>query len=89
MIFLFTDFGAADIYVGQMKAVLHERAPKAPVVDLLNDAPPFNVRAGAHLLAAFAARLQGQRHAGSDRPGRGRAARTGGGDRRRSLVRGS
>ena len=57
MIFLFTDFGAGDIYVGQMKAVLHERAPKAPVVDLLNDAPAFNVRAGAHLLAAFAARL--------------------------------
>jgi hypothetical protein len=57
MIFLFTDFGAGDIYVGQMKAVLHERAPKAPVVDLLNDVPAFNVRAGAHLLAAFAARL--------------------------------
>lgn len=57
MIFLFTDFGAGDIYVGQMKAVLHERAPKAPVVDLLNDAPAFNVRLGAHLLAAFAARL--------------------------------
>ncbi len=57
MIFLLTDFGAADLYVGQVKAVLHERAPKVPVIDLLHDAPAFNVRAGAHLLAAFAARL--------------------------------
>jgi S-adenosylmethionine hydrolase len=57
MIFLFTDFGAADLYVGQVKAVLHQRAPKVPVIDLLNDAPAFNARAGAHLLAAFAARL--------------------------------
>ncbi len=57
MIFLFTDFGAADIYVGQVKAVLRERAPRVPVVDLLHDAPPFNVKAGAHLLAALAARV--------------------------------
>jgi len=57
MIFLFTDFGAADIYVGQVKAVLQERAPKSPVIDLLHDAPPFNVKAGAHLLAALAARI--------------------------------
>jgi hypothetical protein len=57
MIFLFTDFGAADIYVGQVKAVLQERAPKVPVIDLLHDAPAFNIKAGAHLLAALAARL--------------------------------
>ncbi|HKA39113.1 MAG TPA: SAM-dependent chlorinase/fluorinase [Burkholderiales bacterium] len=57
MIFLFTDFGAADIYVGQVKAVLHSRAPKVPVIDLLHDAPDFNVKAGAHLLAALAARV--------------------------------
>jgi hypothetical protein len=57
MIFLFTDFGAADIYVGQVKAVLQERAPKIPVIDLLHDAPAFNVKAGAHLLAALAARI--------------------------------
>jgi len=56
VIFLFTDFGAADIYVGQMKIALHQRAPKVPVVDLLHDAPPFNVKAGAHLLAALVAR---------------------------------
>ena len=57
MIFLFTDFGAGDIYVGQVKAVLLEHAPKVPVIDLLHDAPAFNVKAGAHLLAALAARL--------------------------------
>jgi S-adenosylmethionine hydrolase len=57
VIFLFTDFGAADIYVGQVKIALHQHVPKVPVVDLLHDAPPFNVKAGAHLLAAFAARI--------------------------------
>jgi hypothetical protein len=57
VIFLFTDFGAADIYVGQVKAVLQSQAPKEAVIDLLHDAPAFNVRAGAHLLAALAVRL--------------------------------
>lgn len=57
MILLFTDFGAAGIYVGQVKAMLQEHAPKVPVIDLLHDAPAFNVKAGAHLLAALAARL--------------------------------
>jgi hypothetical protein len=57
MLFLFTDFGAGGLYVGQIKAVLQEHAPKAPVIDLLHDAPAFNVKAGAHLLAALAARL--------------------------------
>jgi S-adenosylmethionine hydrolase len=54
MIFLFTDFGSADIYLGQVKAVLAERAPGVPVIDLLNDVPSFDIRAGAHLLAALA-----------------------------------
>jgi len=57
MVFLFTDFGTGGLYVGQVKAVLQERAPKVPVIDLLHDAPAFNVNAGAHLLAALAARL--------------------------------
>ena len=58
MILLFTDYGAADIYVGQMKAVLARCAPGIPVIDLLHEAPSFNVRAGAHLLAALSMRLQ-------------------------------
>ena len=57
MIFLFTDFGTGGLYVGQVKAALEERARKVPVIDLLHDAPAFNVKAGAHLLAALAARL--------------------------------
>jgi hypothetical protein len=56
-IFLFTDFGSADIYVGQVKAALLEYAPRQSVVDLLHEAPSFNVGAAAHLLAALLARL--------------------------------
>lgn len=59
MIFLFTDFGSRDIYTGQVKAVLLRHAPKEAVIDLLHDAPAFNVKAGAHLLAALAERLPG------------------------------
>jgi len=56
-IFLYTDFGSADIYVGQVKAVLHAQAPASPVIDLLNDAPPFRIEESAHLLAALVRRL--------------------------------
>lgn len=56
-VFLFTDFGSADLYVGQVKAVLHQYAPETRVVDLLHEAPAFNIRAGAHLLAALAGQL--------------------------------
>jgi S-adenosylmethionine hydrolase len=56
-IFLFTDFGSSDIYAGQVRTALLQYAPRQPVVDLLHDAPAFNVKAGAHLLAAFFARL--------------------------------
>lgn len=54
MIVLFTDFGARDPYVGQVKARLAEHAPAQLVVDLLHEAPDFNPHAGAHLLAALA-----------------------------------
>ena len=54
MIVLFTDFGADDIYVGQVKAVLREHLPAgAVIIDLLHSVPNFHVRAGAHLLAAL------------------------------------
>jgi S-adenosylmethionine hydrolase len=56
-VFLFTDFGSADLYVGQVKAVLHRGAPGVPVVDLLHEAPAFNVKASAHLLAALAGQV--------------------------------
>ena len=56
-IFLFTDFGSTDLYVGQVKAVLQVEVPAVPVIDLLHDVPPFDVVSGAHLLAALARRF--------------------------------
>lgn len=54
MIVLFTDFGLAGPYVGQMKAVLAREAPGVPVIDLFADAPAFDPRLSAYLLAAYA-----------------------------------
>ena len=54
MIVLFTDFGNAGPYVGQMKAVLYRDCPGVPIVDLMADAPAHNPRAAAYLLAALA-----------------------------------
>ena len=56
-IVLFTDFGSSDIYVGQVKEALQRLAPPIAVIDLLHDAPAFNVRASAHLLAAMVGNL--------------------------------
>lgn len=55
MIFLFTDFGWNGPYVGQMKTVLARQAPGSVVVDLMHDAPAFNPRAAAYLLATLVA----------------------------------
>jgi S-adenosylmethionine hydrolase len=54
MIVLFTDFGVAGPYLGQMKAVLYRDAPGAPVVDLFADAPAAMPKPSAYLLAAYA-----------------------------------
>ena len=50
----FTDFGASDLYVGQVETVLDRYAPGVRVISLLNEAPLFDVKASAHLLAALA-----------------------------------
>ncbi len=56
MIVLFTDFGADDIYLAQVKAVLVQQMPSGmPIHDLLHRVPNFDARAGAHLLAALQA----------------------------------
>ena len=55
MIVLFTDFGLTGPYTGQVKAVLHQRAPDVPVIDLFADAPMQNPKAAAYLLAAYTA----------------------------------
>jgi S-adenosylmethionine hydrolase len=57
MIVLYTDFGADDVYVGQMKAALLAIAPAVPIVDLLHSAPAFHVRGAAHLLCALQQRF--------------------------------
>jgi S-adenosylmethionine hydrolase len=54
MIVLFTDFGVSGPYVGQMKAVLWRHAPHEPVIDLFADAPSFDPKLSAYLLAAYA-----------------------------------
>ncbi|MGB8338995.1 MAG: SAM-dependent chlorinase/fluorinase [Burkholderiales bacterium] len=54
MIVLFTDFGANDIYVAQVKAALHQHAPSQQVIaDLLHTVPNFQATPAAHLLAAL------------------------------------
>lgn len=53
MFLTFTDFGFAGPYLGQMRAVLSALVPAIPVIDLLADAPAFDPRASAYLLAAF------------------------------------
>ncbi|MHA1569759.1 MAG: SAM hydrolase/SAM-dependent halogenase family protein [Alphaproteobacteria bacterium] len=57
MITLFTDFGWLGPYVGQLKLVLRDAAPTHVVIDLMHDAPRFQPRASAYLLAALAVRL--------------------------------
>ncbi len=52
-IILFTDFGPAGPYLGQMECVLRQIAPAAPVINLVSDAPAANPRASAYLLAAL------------------------------------
>jgi len=53
MIVLFTDFGLAGPYTGQVKAALAREAPGVPVIDLFADAPAFDPQLSAYLLAAY------------------------------------
>jgi len=54
MIVLFTDFGVQGPYLGQMEMVIRQTLPAEPVVNLLADAPRFDSKASAYLLAALA-----------------------------------
>lgn len=54
MIVLFTDFGAQGPYLGQMEMVVRHSLPSVAVVNLLADAPRFDPRSSAYLLAALA-----------------------------------
>jgi hypothetical protein len=50
-VFLLTDFGLEDTYVGQMKAVLVARAPGCLPLDLTHGIPAHDVAAGRRALA--------------------------------------
>ena len=60
MMYLMTDFGNNDIYVGQLKAALLRTSPVLTIIDLLHGMPDQDVLAGAHLLAAVSSSLSGQ-----------------------------
>ncbi len=51
VITLTTDFGLTDHFVGTMKGVILEIAPKAVVVDISHDVKPFDVMDGAYTIA--------------------------------------
>jgi S-adenosylmethionine hydrolase len=52
-IILFTDFGLAGPYVGQVEMVLRRHSPAAAVINLMADAPACDPRAAAYVLAAL------------------------------------
>lgn len=54
MIMLFTDFGLAGPYTGQVKSVLTLTAPGIPLIDLFADLPPAQPKPAAYLLPAYA-----------------------------------
>jgi len=51
LVTLTTDFGLGDSYVAEMKGRLLALCPRVQIVDLTHDVPPFDVEAGAVLLA--------------------------------------
>jgi S-adenosylmethionine hydrolase len=58
MILLFTDFGIADPYIGQMHRVVLQYKADTQVVDLFHNVPAFNVKAASYLLAAYCPPVQ-------------------------------
>ncbi len=49
-IFLLTDFGTRDSYVGQVKAVIAGIAPRCPLIDLSHEIEPYAVDEAAWML---------------------------------------
>jgi S-adenosylmethionine hydrolase len=54
LIALLTDFGTRDFFVGSLKGVLLSINPEVRIEDISHDVPPFDVAAGAFILAACA-----------------------------------
>ena len=51
LITLLTDFGTADSYVGEVKAVLASGVPGVALIDVTHQVPPGDIRAGQYLLS--------------------------------------
>ena len=49
-VYLLSDYGTSDEFVGVVHAVLHALAPAVPVIDLSHHVPAFDVAAGSALL---------------------------------------
>ena len=58
MIYLYTDFGLNGPYVGQIQSIFAAHTPGIPVIDLMYDAPSFNIKASAFLLEALSHYLE-------------------------------
>src|SRR6266508_718230 len=54
LVTLTTDFGTQDGYVGAMKGVLLERAPRSAIVDVTHESPREDVAAAAFAIAQAA-----------------------------------
>jgi S-adenosylmethionine hydrolase len=54
---LLTDFGLADTFVAEMKAVVLSICPEASIVDITHQVDKFDVRMGSFLLASAAPRF--------------------------------
>jgi len=50
MIILYTDFSQLGPYVGQLKSVIYQHNPGSKIIDLMHDAPMFDVKHSAYLL---------------------------------------
>jgi len=53
MIVLFTDFSLSDPYLGQVKNVLLQHTHNIQIVDLLHNAPGFDIKSSAYLLDSY------------------------------------
>jgi len=51
VITLTTDFGASDHFVGTMKGVILGIAPRATIVDITHEIPPYDLNEGAFVIA--------------------------------------
>lgn len=53
MIFLFSDYGLAGPYIGQVESVIAEIAPQEKIINLIADAPRNNPKASSYLLTSL------------------------------------